>query len=70
MALDDQKLHDNIKAAFDAAKAHDQPDQQAAALIDGLRDAIATYVKGADVTGVTVTVQNNAGTQTGTGKLS
>lgn len=70
MALDDQKLHDDIKKAFDTAATFTVPAEQASHLIDLLKAAIATYVRSAEVSGITVTVANTTGTQSGPVKLS
>ena len=70
MALNDTKLQADIKLAFDTAATMQQPPQQAAKLIELLTAAIVTYVKSAEVAGVSVTVTNNTGTQSGSVKLS
>ncbi len=72
MALNQAKLTDDIKTTFQTAKDQGWSIDQVAA---ALASAIDAYVRGGDVTQVTVTVtdKNNTvigtGTQTGTGKI-
>ena len=72
MALSKPQLAQALKTAFQSAKDNAWSTDQVA---DALADAINTFVLGADVAGVTVSVVNpsnvviGSGTQTGTGKL-
>jgi hypothetical protein len=63
VALDKTKLATDIKAAFDAAKASASAEEAAGKLVDLLATAIESYIKSAQVAGITVTVQGAAGTQ-------
>jgi hypothetical protein len=71
MALDQNKLSQQLKDTFKSAKDNSWSSDQVA---DALAGAINTFVLGAEVVGVTVNVVNNAnqpigtGTQSGTGK--
>jgi hypothetical protein len=72
MALSKPQLAQALKTTFQSAKDNSWSSDQVA---DALADAINTFVLGADVAGVTVSVVNltnvviGSGTQTGTGKL-
>jgi len=79
MPLDQNALHTAIKAAFDKASTAIQtnPNAQTADQVAAdLATAIATFVKGGDVTQVTVQVVNasnvviGTGAQTGVGKIT
>lgn len=64
MALDRDKLADTLFENFDTAKIEEWDERMAA---DALADAIAEYVLGAKVEGITVIVTNPAGVVIGTG---
>lgn len=54
MSLNKSKLHDDIQAAFDAAKAQESPDDATPVLVSGLTNAIDAYVRGARVKSVVI----------------
>lgn len=72
MPLNKAALKQAILTTFETAKVQEWTSEQVAG---ALADAIDTFVRGADVVGVTVEVRNNAqtiigtGTQTGTGDI-
>jgi hypothetical protein len=70
MALDRNKLRNDIIAFLDAAAEIKDPDAQKTHFADSLSDAVDRYVRAAQVTGVKVDVAGVTAQQTGEGVLS